>query len=53
MQLSAEHEAQLCAGLSNTERRQLITLLSRVAAEQGLPTGVHPGVLATNADDKP
>jgi len=43
MQLSAEHEAQLCAGLSNTERRQLITLLSRVAAEQGLPTGVHPG----------
>jgi hypothetical protein len=53
MQVSAEHEAQLCAGLSDSERRRLIGLLSRVAAEQGLPTGVHPGVVATNADDEP
>jgi DNA-binding MarR family transcriptional regulator len=52
MQVSAEHEAQLCAGLSDSERRRLIDLLSRIAAEQGLPTGVHPGVVATNADDK-
>jgi hypothetical protein len=53
MQVSAEHEAQLCTGLSDSERRRLIGLLSRVAAEQGLPTGVHPGVVATNADDEP
>jgi DNA-binding MarR family transcriptional regulator len=53
MQVSAEHEAQLCAGLTQAERQRLIDLLSRIAAEQGLPTGVHPGVAATNPDDKP
>jgi DNA-binding MarR family transcriptional regulator len=53
MQVSAEHEAQLCAGLSDSERRLLITLLSQIAAEQGLPTGVHPGLAATNSADKP
>jgi hypothetical protein len=53
MQVSAEHEAQLCAGLTDSERRQLNALLSRVAAEQGLPTGVHPGDVTTNADDRP
>jgi DNA-binding MarR family transcriptional regulator len=44
MAASAEHEAELCAGLEASEREQLIALLSRLAAEQGLPTGVHPGV---------
>jgi DNA-binding MarR family transcriptional regulator len=53
MQVSAAHEAQLCAGLTQAERHRLLGLLSRVAAEQGLPTGVHPGVAATNPDDKP
>jgi DNA-binding MarR family transcriptional regulator len=53
IQVSAEHEAQLCTGLTKAERRQLIDLLSQMAAEQGLPTGVHPGVVATNAEDKP
>jgi DNA-binding MarR family transcriptional regulator len=52
MQVSAEHEAQLCAGLTQAERHRLIDLLSRIAAEQGLAAGVHPSV-ATNADDKP
>jgi hypothetical protein len=52
MQVSAAHEAQLCAGLSQAERRRLLVLLSQVAAQQGLPTGVHPGVAATNTDDK-
>jgi len=52
MNVSADHEAQLCAGLTQAERQQLIALLSRVAAEQGLPTGVHPGVVDTNAEDK-
>ena len=53
MQVSAEHEAHLCAGLTQAERHRLLGLLSRVTAEQGLPTGVHPGVAATNPDDKP
>ena len=53
MQVSAEHEARLCAGLTQAERHRLIGLLSRVAAEQGLPAGVHPGVVATSADDRP
>jgi DNA-binding MarR family transcriptional regulator len=44
MDASAEHEAELSAGLDSGEREQLIALLGRVAAEQGLPTGVHPGV---------
>jgi DNA-binding MarR family transcriptional regulator len=53
MQVSAEHETQLCTGLTQAERHRLISLLSRIAAEQGLPAGVHPGVAAANADDSP
>ena len=53
MQVSAEHEAQVCTGLTQAERHRLLDLLSRIAAEQGLPTGVHPGVAATNPDDTP
>ncbi|MGH3082713.1 MAG: MarR family winged helix-turn-helix transcriptional regulator [Gaiellaceae bacterium] len=44
MDASAEHEAELIVGLDPTEREQLIALLSRMAAEHGLATGVHPGV---------
>jgi DNA-binding MarR family transcriptional regulator len=44
MAASAEHEVELCAGLDSAEREQLIALLSQLAAEHGLPTGVHPGV---------
>ena len=44
MDASAEHEAELSAGLDPREHKQLIDLLSRMAAEQGLPSGVHPGV---------
>jgi DNA-binding MarR family transcriptional regulator len=53
MQVSAEHEAHLCAGLTQAERHRLIDLLSRIAAKQGLPTGVHPGVADDSADDRP
>jgi DNA-binding MarR family transcriptional regulator len=53
MRISADHEAQLCAGLTQAERRRLIDLLSQVAAHQGLPSGVHPAVADTNTDDKP
>lgn len=44
MELSAAHKARLSAGLEQGERRGLIALLSRIAAEQGLAAGVHPGV---------
>jgi DNA-binding MarR family transcriptional regulator len=43
MEISLEHERQLCKGLQPAEREQLITLLSRLAAHQGLGEGVHPG----------
>jgi len=43
-EVSAHHEAELCAGLTPAERRRLIALLSRLVAEQHLPVGVHPGV---------
>ena len=39
--LALAHEQRLCAGLSATEREQLLTLLQRVAAELGLSPGVH------------
>lgn len=38
-----EHEAALCAALSEREREQLARLLGRIADEQGLTRGVHPG----------
>jgi DNA-binding MarR family transcriptional regulator len=37
MRASAEHEAELCAGLDTAEREQLIALHGRLA-EHGLPT---------------
>ncbi len=39
--LALAHEQRVCAGLSTDEREQLLTLLQRVAAELGLPPGVH------------
>jgi DNA-binding MarR family transcriptional regulator len=44
MEVSAEHERQLCTGLQPAEREQLVALLNRLVAEQGLAEGVHPGV---------
>ena len=41
--VSAEHERQLSAGLDADERELLRALLRRIAAEQGLAEGVHPG----------
>jgi DNA-binding MarR family transcriptional regulator len=44
--LAAEHEEQLCAALTQAERAQLVDLCRRIAAEQGLTPGVHPGYQA-------
>lgn len=49
------HETELTSDLTDNERAQLRGLLSRVAAQQGLTPGVHPGYRRTNtaqaADD--
>jgi hypothetical protein len=49
---SHEHEQQLCRGLQPAERGQLITLLNRLAAEQGLAEGVHPGAANPDPDER-
>ena len=41
--IAGQHDDLLLAALAPTEREQLHTLLSRIAAEQGLTPGVHPG----------
>jgi DNA-binding MarR family transcriptional regulator len=41
--VSREHSQALFAALSEDEQRQLATFLQRVADQQGLARGVHPG----------
>jgi DNA-binding MarR family transcriptional regulator len=38
-----EHQEKLCAALSASEQETLAALLSRIAGEQQLTPGVHPG----------
>ena len=45
--LGAAHEDAMTAGLTADERAVLNDLLSRLAARQGLTTGVHPGYRRT------
>jgi DNA-binding MarR family transcriptional regulator len=42
MTVSGAHEIDICAGLSEADRRQLINLLSVIVAEQELSIGGHP-----------
>jgi DNA-binding MarR family transcriptional regulator len=41
--VAAEHEESLCAALNTEERAQLSDLCRRIAEQQGLTPGVHPG----------
>jgi DNA-binding MarR family transcriptional regulator len=41
--VAGEHQEALCAALTEPERAQLALLLRRIADEQGLAPGVHPG----------
>jgi DNA-binding MarR family transcriptional regulator len=41
--VSREHREQLCASLSEGEQELLAALLQRIADQQGLRPGVHPG----------
>jgi len=42
-QIAREHSQALLAALSGEERLQLANLLQRIADQQGLTRGVHPG----------
>jgi DNA-binding MarR family transcriptional regulator len=41
--IAREQEKSLCAALDDAERAQLAELLTRIASEQKLTPGVHPG----------
>ena len=41
--IGAAHEDDICAALTEAERGQLAGLLGRIAEQQGLIPGVHPG----------
>lgn len=41
--IAREHAQALLAAISEDEQRQLATLLQRIADQQGLTRGVHPG----------
>ncbi|WP_433219316.1 MarR family winged helix-turn-helix transcriptional regulator [Dactylosporangium sp. CS-047395] len=41
--IATEHDDELLEGLEPEERRQLTGLLQRIADQQGLTPGVHPG----------
>jgi len=41
--VAREHHDALCAALDEAEREQLADLLQRIADDQGLAPGVHPG----------
>lgn len=51
--VSREHSQTLLAALSEQEQRQLATLLQRIADEQGLARGVHPGYRQIGRADRP
>jgi DNA-binding MarR family transcriptional regulator len=44
MKVSAEHEKQLTKGLEPKEVKELVSLLGRIAEEQGLAAGEYSGV---------
>lgn len=41
--IATEHEEDLCSALNGDERTQLRDLCRRIAEQQGLTPGVHPG----------
>jgi DNA-binding MarR family transcriptional regulator len=47
------HNEAMCAALSADEQAQLVALLRRIADQQELTPGVHPGFRQLTADDRP
>lgn len=52
-ELARLHERELCHALDDAEREQLAILLSRIADDQGLTPGVHPGFRQIDGTEKP
>lgn len=50
--ISREHKESLCAALTAAEREQLAELLQKIAADQGLTPGIHPGYRRMRAGKK-
>jgi DNA-binding MarR family transcriptional regulator len=42
-EVARAHNEAICSGLETSERTELIGLLQRIAARQGLTPGIHPG----------
>jgi DNA-binding MarR family transcriptional regulator len=51
--IAREHQEALCAALNAHERDQLAALLRRIADQQGLTPGVHPGFRRLGRKDAP
>ena len=51
--VSRQHNQALCKGLSEEERGVLAGLLQRIADQQGLTRGVHPGFSGLGGECKP
>jgi len=49
--VTASFEAELTQPLDANEREQLLNLLRRLAAQQDIPLGVHPGLAAQAPSD--
>ena len=47
-EVADEHNRLLCAALTRTEVTELQSLLSKIAEQQGLTAGVHPGYRSLN-----
>jgi DNA-binding MarR family transcriptional regulator len=43
VRIARQHQNDLCAALDEAEREQLAAFLRRIADQQGLTPGVHPG----------
>ena len=42
-QIAQQHQEELCSSLTRDEREKLADLLQKIADQQGLTPGVHPG----------
>ncbi len=49
--IGREHQDALCAALDESERAQLAGFLARIAAQQGLKPGIHPGFRKYGGDE--
>jgi DNA-binding MarR family transcriptional regulator len=51
--VAREHQHALCAALDASERVQLAGFLRRIAAQQGLAPGIHPGFRSYGGGETP